>query len=308
MNQGRGHAAHASRAWRALAGYAAVTFAWTWTIWWGAVVARALSIDVPVGLVVFLGSPGPLLGALFVLRRSARGYRCGFLGRTVDPRRIPGAWWLAMAAVAVMPAFVGYLGSAAVGRPPATDLALPAGAIAFAIGFALAAGLVEEPGWHGVGQDLVQHRVSPVVGVLVVAALWVAWHLPLFFLEGTYQHDLGFLSASFWFFNPSLALLSSLYAWLVNGSGGSVLIAVVAHAGTSVAGGLIPQDDLTDVFRTLALALTAVAAVVFTRGDLALASSPSTRAAQVAAAPGGAIGDGVGEAWAPADPQLDPGP
>ena len=308
MNEGPSNADHASRAWRTLAGYAAVTFAWTWTIWWGAVAARALSIDVPVGLVVFLGGPGPLLGTLFVLRRSARGFRRGFLGRTVDPRRVPGARWLAMAAVAVLPALVGYLGSAAVGRPAAMDLALPAGAIAFAIGFALAAGLVEEPGWRGVAQDLAQHRAKPVVGILVVAALWVAWHLPLFVLEGTYQHALGFLTPRFWYFNASLALLSVLYAWLVNGSGGSVLIAVVAHAGTNVAGGLVPQDALTDAFRTLALALAAVAVVVLTRGDLALAPTRRARAVQAAAAPSGAGDDHRSTAWAPADPSLDPEP
>ena len=308
MNEGPSNADHASRAWRTLAGYAAVTFAWTWTIWWGAVAARALSIDVPVGLVVFLGGPGPLLGTLFVLRRSARGFRRGFLGRTVDPRRVPGARWLAMAAVAVLPALVGYLGSAAVGRPAAIDAVLGAGAIAFAIGFALAAGLVEEPGWRGVGQDLAQHRAKPVLGILVVAALWVAWHLPLFFLEGTYQHALGFLTPRFWYFNASLALLSVLYAWLVNGSGGSVLIAVVAHAGTNVAGGLVPQDALTDAFRTLALALAAVAVVVLTRGDLALAPTRRARAVQAAAAPSGAGDDHRSTAWAPADPSLDPEP
>lgn len=308
MNQGRSHAHQASRAWQAFAGYAVVTFAWTWTIWWGAVVARALSIDVPVGLVVFLGGPGPLLGALFVLRRSARGYRGGFLVRIVDPRRVSGAWWLAMAAVAILPALVGYLGSAAMGRPPAMEVAMSAGAIAFAIGFALAAGLVEEPGWRGVGQDLVQHRAKPVVGILVVAALWVSWHLPLFFLEGTYQHALGFLTARFWAFNVSLALLSVLYAWLVNGSGGSVLIAVVAHAGTNVAGGLIPQDALTDLFRTLALALAAVAVIWLSRGDLAFASPRGARATVAGAAPGGPSGDRVGVAWAPADRSLDPEP
>jgi len=234
----------------------------------------------------------------------ARGYRSGFLGRTVDPRRVSGAWWLAMAAVAVFPALVGFLGSAAVGRPPAMDMALSAGAIAFAIGFALAAGLVEEPGWRGAGQDLAQHRTKPVVGILVVAALWLMWHLPLFFLEGTYQHALGLLTLRFWYFNASLALLSVLYAWLVNGSGGSVLIAVVAHAGTNVAGGLIPQDALTDAFRTLALALAAVAVIVFTRGDLALAPSRRARATHAAAAPGGDTGDRVAAAWAPADPSL----
>ena len=301
MKPGGRHAGRSSRAWTALAGYALVTFAWTWTFWWGGVIAGALSIDVPVGLVVFLGGPGPLLGALFVLRRSATSYRRGFLGRIVDPRRVPAAWWPVTAAVAVLPALVGYLVSAAAGRAPAADLAPSAGAIAFAVGFALAAGFVEEPGWRGVGHDVLQSRVRPAVGAVIVGALWMLWHLPLFFLEGTYQHDLGFLTTRFWTFNASLALLSVLYAWLVNGSGGSILIAVLAHAGTNVAGSVIPQDALTDLIRTAALAVAAVAVMGVTGGDLAYGSMRGPRTAGAADARGGAPGDRVGVAWAPAD-------
>jgi len=308
MEQGGNHAGRSSRAWRALAGYVIVTFAWTWTFWWGGVIAGALSIDVPVGLVVFLGGPGPLLGALFVLRRSAPSYRSGFLGRIVDPRRVPGAWWLATAAVAVLPALVGYLVSAAAGRAPAADLALSAGAIAFAVGFALAAGIVEEPGWRGAGHDVLQSRLKPAVGAVIVGALWMLWHLPLFFLEGTYQHALGFLTARFWAFNLSLALLSVLYAWVCNGSGGSILIAVLAHAGTNVAGGVIPQDALTDLIRTAALLVAAIAVIGLTRGDLAYGSPRGARAAHAAAARGGAPGDRVGVAWAPAERPNASGP
>jgi membrane protease YdiL (CAAX protease family) len=308
MKPGGNHAGRSSRAWAALAGYAIVTFAWTWTFWWGGVIAGALSIDVPVGLVVFLGGPGPLLGALFVLRRSAPSYRSGFLGRIVDPRRVPGAWWLATAAVAVLPALVGYLGSAAAGRAPAADLALSAGVIVFAVGFALAAGLVEEPGWRGVGHDVLQSRVKPAVGAVVVGALWMLWHLPLFFLEGTYQHALGVLTARFWAFNLALVLLSVLYAWLCNGSRGSILIAVIAHAGTNIAGSVIPQDALTDLIRTAALVVAAAAVIGLTRGDLAYGPQRGTRATHAPAARGGAPGDRVGVAWAPAERPKASGP
>jgi uncharacterized protein len=301
MKPGRIQAGRSSRAWAALAGYAIVTFAWTWTFWWGGVIAGALSIDVPVALVVFLGGPGPLLGALFVLRRSASSYRRGFLGRIVDPRRILGTWWLATAAVAVLPALVGYLVSAAAGRAPTADLALSAGAIAFAVGFALAAGFVEEPGWRGVGHDLLQSRLTPAVGAVIVGVLWMLWHLPLFFLEGTYQHALGVLTARFWAFNLALVLLSVLYAWLCNGSRGSILIAVVAHAGTNVAGSVIPQDELTDLIRTAALVVAAIAVIGLTRGDLAYGLTRAPRAAHAAAATGGDPGDRVGVAWSPAE-------
>ncbi len=187
MKPAGNHAGRESRAWTALAGYAIVTFAWTWTFWWGGVIAGVLSIDVPVGLVVFLGGPGPLLGALFVLRRSASSYRRGFLGRIVDPRRVAGAWWLATVAVAVLP------------------------------------------------------------------------------------------------------------------------IAVLAHAGTNIAGSVIPQDALTDLIRTAALVVAVIAVIGLTRGDLAYRSPRGARAAHAASAGGGAPGDRVGVAWAPAERTGDRG-
>lgn len=268
MNTDPHHTGQESRIWRAFAGYSIVTFAWTWVIWWGGVIASAYSVGIPTGLVVFLGGPGPLLGAFFVLRGFSRTYQQDFLRRLWDPRRITGAWWLAMAAVAFLPTLVGYLVTAAAGRPPAAEVAVSFGTFAFAIGFALAAGVVEEPGWRGVGRDLLQSRVKPGLGAVLLGVLWALWHLPLFFLEGTYQHALGILTARFWFFNISMALLSVLYVWLCNGSRGSILIALFAHAGTNLAGTLIPQDALTDLIRSIVLLFAVISVLWLTRGDL----------------------------------------
>jgi hypothetical protein len=63
-------------------------------------------------------------------------------------------------------------------------------------------------------------------------------------------------------------LLSVLYVWLCNGSRGSILIAVLAHAGTNVAGSLIPQDALSDFFRILVTLSAVVVIVWLTRGRL----------------------------------------
>lgn len=268
MHSGPDPTRREARAWRAFAGYSIVAFTWTWMIWWGSVIATTYSIGIPLGLAVFLGGGGPLLGALFVLRRFSRTHQKDFLRRLWDPRQVTWVWWLAMVIVAISPALVAYLVTAAVGRPPAAEVALSLGTVTFAVGFALAAGVVEEPGWRGVARDLLQTRVNPALGAVILGVLWALWHLPLFFMEGTYQHALGFLTARFWFFNLSLASLSVLYVWLCNGSGGSILIAVLAHAGTNIAGSLIPQDAVTDVIRSLVLLLAVVALLWLTQGNL----------------------------------------
>jgi uncharacterized protein len=252
----------------ALARYLGVTFGWTWTVWWVAVLAGRASVELPLSPLFALGGLGPMVGTVFVIRSMDPAYRREFLRRLWDPRRIPGPWWLALAAVAVLPALAGYLAATALGRPPLAETAVTFGAVAFTVGFALAAGAVEEPGWRGIALDLLQIRVSPALAAILVGVPWALWHLPLFFLEGTYQHALGFGSARFWMFNLFLLPLSVLYAWLGSGSRGSILIAILAHAGTNVAGSLIPQDALSDAFRMVVTLVAVFVVVGLTRGDL----------------------------------------
>lgn len=187
-----------------------------------------------------------------------------------DPSGIAGVWWLASAAVAIVPALAGYLAAAAAGSPPIAATTFTFSAVAFNVGFGLAAGAVEEPGWRGVALDLLQIRTAPAVAALLIGIPWALWHLPLFFLEGTYQHALGFGSARFWLFNSHLILLSVLYVWLCNGSRRSILIAVLAHAGTNVSGSLIPQDTTSDILRAVVTLLAVVVIIWLTRGNLSL--------------------------------------
>jgi hypothetical protein len=65
-------------------------------------------------------------------------------------------------------------------------------------------------------------------------------------------------------------LLSVLYVWLCNGSRGSILVAILAHAGTNVAGSLIPQDTLSDFVRIVVTLFAVVVIVWLTRGSLNL--------------------------------------
>jgi len=253
-----------------LARYLLVTFGWTWTVWWVAVFAGRASIEAPLSLLFVLGGLGPTVGSVFVIHRVDPAYRRDFARRLWDPKRISGVWWLALAAVAVLPAFAGYLAAVAAGRAPIAESTVTFAAVAFNVGFGLAAGAVEEPGWRGVALDSFRNRISPVVAAILVGIPWALWHLPLFFLEGTYQHALGFGSARFWLFNVFLLLLSVLYVWLCNGARGSILIAILAHAGTNVAGSLIPQDTLSDLFRTVVTLFAVVVIVWLTRGNLNL--------------------------------------
>jgi uncharacterized protein len=254
-----------------LAAYFVLTFAWTWSLWWTAAVVTGL--PGPLSFLVFMaGGLGPVAGTAWVVHRSGPAYRRQFVRRIWDPRRIPAAWWLALGVVAAGPAVLG-AGVASATGAPATVPDHRIGAVAAVIAFALAAGLVEEPGWRGAASDAWQLRTRPVWAAIGIGALWALWHLPLYFIEGSYQHGLGFGSLRFWLTNLVLVELGVLYLWLANGAGGSILIAILAHAGFNVAGELVPRSELGDVIAFAAVTIMTAGVIAVTRGRLRMATA-----------------------------------
>jgi uncharacterized protein len=244
-----------------------LAFAWSWA-WWGTAAVTGAQVVEPPGLLLYLlGVFGPLVGAAWVVHRHGWPYRRGFLRRIYDPRGISARWWLALLAVAAGPAAIGAMGASVAGGG-GTVPASGVGAVAVLLGPALVAGLAEEPGWRGAVSDAWQARTRPVWAATGIGALWSLWHLPLSFIEGSYYHELGAGSLRFWLTHLMLVQLGVLLVWLANGSGGSILLAVLAHAGFNVAVGLAPSSLAFDVVTLLALTAAASAVITMTRGRL----------------------------------------
>ncbi len=86
--------------------------------------------------------------------------------------------------------------------------------------------LSEELGWRGYAQDRLQQRWSPQLAGVVVGVAWAFWHLPLFFIPGTSQHELHMPFLGFLF---GIVSMSIVFAWLHNHSGGSIWMAIFFH-------------------------------------------------------------------------------
>ena len=143
-----------------------------------------------------------------------------------------------------------------------------AAAVGGVVTFALPAGLVEEPGWWRVASTAWQTRMPPVWAALSIGALWALWHLPLYCVDGSYQQGLGFGSVRLWLTNVVLVQLSVLYVWLADGTGGSIPIVVLAHAGFNTAGELVPRSTTGDVVAFLAVTAATLVVIVATRDRL----------------------------------------
>jgi membrane protease YdiL (CAAX protease family) len=87
--------------------------------------------------------------------------------------------------------------------------------------------LGEEPGWSGFALPVLQRRHSALTATLILAAVWICWHVPSFFYLGTYM-KLGVSVLPM--LSLGIAAGAIVLTWLYNSSGGSVLLTAVAHA------------------------------------------------------------------------------
>ena len=86
--------------------------------------------------------------------------------------------------------------------------------------------LSEEIGWRGYALGRLQTQWNELTSSLIVGLVWALWHLPLFMMMGTSQHELGI---------PFIAFLvgfmanSILYTWLYNNTKQSIWSAILLH-------------------------------------------------------------------------------
>ena len=85
-------------------------------------------------------------------------------------------------------------------------------------------GGLEEPGWRGYLQPVLDQRFGAVFATLINFAIWCVWHIPLCFIKGTYQYSGSYL----WFMFTLLGSAFCLSA--INKVSTSVLPCILFHA------------------------------------------------------------------------------
>lgn len=98
------------------------------------------------------------------------------------------------------------------------------GRVVAALLMMLMLGPIEEFGWRGVMQPLLQRHMAPVWAGLVIGTTWGFWHLPAFFLSSTVYADWNFLP--FFIGNVTLAVLVTP---IFNSTQGSILWPMLFH-------------------------------------------------------------------------------
>ena len=220
-----------------------LAFAFSWSIWIPVAIMDAeQSLLGNIAIGVAAAGPG-FAGALCTARDEGwRGVRRLF-GSLLQWRT--GARWYALALggpLAVALAAIGLhrllFGDDAQFRLEATTLLLvPLGLITGL----LMGSLQEEPGWRGYALPRLLDRWGGVRAGCVLGVAWASWHLPLYAMHSGSQARTPLGT-----FLISVVALSILYTWFWVVSGGSLLIAVLLHSATNVAGVVLLKDARSD--------------------------------------------------------------
>jgi membrane protease YdiL (CAAX protease family) len=183
-------------------------------------------------LLLFLGSFGPSVAALILTAVSEGSTGVKALLERFSPRRA-GLVWYAIAlygfpALGLLAITLGGVSSArdVLSQLPFALVAVPVNALT---SFLILGPLGEELGWRGYALPRLQAAYGALGASGVLGLLWAFWHAPLM-LFPEWRGDLpvwAFLTVYPLYTVP----LTIIFTWAFNGSGGSVLIATVFHAG-----------------------------------------------------------------------------
>jgi membrane protease YdiL (CAAX protease family) len=211
----------------------ALTLGLSYFIFWGPLalfkvtaisfVSKAVGPIWAVALFIIGGFVPSLVAiALTVFREGMPGLRR--LGRRVIQFNIGWRWYLAVIAVVA----IATAGQILINRLLAYtfDLSLFLAQLGSLLPLIVLGPLSEELGWRGYALDRLQTRFNALVCSLLLGAAWALWHLPLFYMIGTSQHELG---VPFLGFAAGLIAVSVIFTWLANNTGSSIWAAIFFH-------------------------------------------------------------------------------
>jgi len=248
-----------------------LTLGLTWALEFSAAVMQNFVGDGVVLALRYLAGLTPIgVAAVLTYHKGDRVFQRDFWKRLVDFRRIPPVWYLVILGFVPLKAGLAalldwLLGGNGIALEGAAQLLEDPALILPTVLFWLLFGpLPEEPGWRGYALEGLQSRRGPLFSSLVIGLVWALWHLPLFFIDSSWQSvQVGLLTGRFWLYMLNILLDSFVYTWIYNHTDRSILAVVLFHFSVNAFGEAFALSARAEIFNFL-LALLAAAVLAET--------------------------------------------
>ena len=132
----------------------------------------------------------------------------------------------------------------------------------------LLASVLEEVGWRGYGEDSIAQYCSWFKESVIFGFVWALWHLPLFFIPGTYHYGIREMNVLYMFnFFISVIPFGFITTWVYVKNNRSMLASIIFHLFVNFMQEKIAMTQTTKCVETICVTLAA-AIIVFTNKDL----------------------------------------
>ena len=128
------------------------------------------------------------------------------------------------------------------------------------------ASILEEVGWRGYGEDSIAQYCSWFKESIIFGFVWALWHLPLFWIPGTYHIEIRQMSNLYMFnFFISVVPMGFITTWVYVKNGRSMLASILFHLFVNTIQEKIAMTQTTKCIETLFVTVAAVIIVLANR-------------------------------------------
>jgi len=215
---------------RRINSYIVISLGWPYIFWITAAIISTRNPDSSgIQILHFLGGIGPLVATIYTVTKM-KDWK-GYLRRCIDFSSYSPLDWLILFSPIIIALVVRLISE---GNTFLSQEFLNSGLL-YAVFLFFFGPLPEELGWRGVLFDLLSKQ-SMTKAQLVTAAVWFTWHLPLFFIVGSYQHGVGFATSGFLLWAVGLIVQSVIMGFLYISTNRSIASAILFHYFVNLAG------------------------------------------------------------------------
>ncbi len=252
----------------------ATCFLTTWIFWIGAAVISKRQDDNGISsLLMLFGLMAPAVTAIVtVMTSGSKALKDDFKRKLIGFYRIkPISILIAIAGFA---AIVGIsisisivFGQSAEQFAFTEDFSFSVGGTSALLTILLAA-VIEEVGWRGYGEDSVASYCSWFKESIIFGIVWALWHVPLFWIEGTYHYGLTQLGILYVLnFLISVMPMGFLTTWVYVKNNRSMLACIIFHLFINTMQEKIAMTPQTKCIETIVV-FAAAALIVLTNREM----------------------------------------
>ena len=130
------------------------------------------------------------------------------------------------------------------------------------------AAILEEVGWRGYGEDSIAQYHSWFKESIIFGFVWASWHLPLFWIPGTYHYEIRLMNNIYMFnFLISVIPMGFITTWVYVKNNRSMLASILFHLFMNFIQEKIAMTQDTKCFETIFVTIAAII-IVLTNRDM----------------------------------------